>query len=96
MPPVKTVPTVEKQHASLNIVENSLLSFGARLEAARINRGGSTDAQRLERVMGELALATKTLQRLMIDKGVCTHDELWTTLLKVDGEDGAHDGRSPI
>jgi hypothetical protein len=46
--------------------------------------------------MGELALATKTLQRLMIDKGVCTHDELRTTLLKVDGEDGAHDGRAPI
>ncbi|MDA1093997.1 MAG: hypothetical protein O3A25_12125 [Acidobacteria bacterium] len=45
-----------------------------RLEAARINQSGSIDARRLERVVGELALATKTLQRLMIDKGVCTHD----------------------
>ncbi len=41
----------------------------ARLEAARINQGGSVDAQRLERAMGELALATKTLQRLMVEKG---------------------------
>jgi hypothetical protein len=82
------------QHTKIDEARKEAME--ARLEAARINRGGSTDAQRLERVMGELALATKTLQRLMIDKGVCTHDELWTTLLKIDGEDGAHDGRSPI
>lgn len=82
------------QHTKIDEARKEAME--ARLEAARINQHGSIDAQRLERVMGELALATKTLQRLMVDKGVCTHDERRTTLLQVDGEDAAHDGRSPI
>tara|TARA_B100000029_G_scaffold160452_1_gene156282 strand:- start:285 stop:566 length:282 start_codon:yes stop_codon:yes gene_type:complete len=82
------------QHSKIDEARKEAME--ARLEAARINQGGSVDAQRLERAMGELALATKTLQRLMVEKGVCTHDELRNTLLKVDGEDGVHDGRSPI
>ena len=82
------------QHTKIDEARKEAME--ARLEAARINRDGSIDAQRLERVMGELALATKTLQRLMLEKGVCTHDELRTMLLHVDGEDGAHDGRSPV
>jgi hypothetical protein len=82
------------QHTKIDEARKEAME--ARLEAARISQHGSIDAQRSERVMGELALATKTLQRLMIDKGVCTHDELRTTLLQVDGEDGSHDGRSPL
>jgi hypothetical protein len=71
----------------------------ARAELSRIHRGGSgggVDAERLERALGELALATKTLQRLMLDKGVCTHDELAEKLRQVDLEDGRSDGRSPV
>ena len=82
------------QHTKIDEARKEAIE--ARLEAARITQSGSIDAQRLERAMGELALATKTLQRLMVSKGVCTHDELRITLLQVDGEDGAHDGRSPL
>lgn len=82
------------QHSKIDEVRKEAME--ARLEVARVNQGGSVDAQRLERTMGELALATKTLQRLMVEKGICSHDELRSMLLKVDGEDGRHDGRSPI
>ncbi len=33
-------------------------------------------ADRLERNLGELALAIKTMQPMLIDKGFCTADEL--------------------
>ncbi|MCP3980546.1 MAG: hypothetical protein GY716_14685 [bacterium] len=82
------------QHSKIDEVRKEATE--ARLEAARVNRSGSVDAARLERVLGELALATKTIQRLMVDKGVCTNDELRNTLQRVDGEDGAVDGRAPI
>ncbi len=55
------------QHSKIDEARKEAME--ARLEAARINQGGSVDAQRLERAMGELALATKTLQRLMVEKG---------------------------
>ncbi len=68
----------------------------ARMEAARVTQGGSVDAERLERALGELALATKTIQRLMVDKGVCSPEEFRNTLQRVDLEDGRADGRSPV
>ena len=47
----------------------------------------------LEAAIGELALAVRTLQRLMIDKGVCSAEELHNKLQQVDLEDGKADGR---
>mgnify|MGYP003693601999 CR=1 FL=1 len=45
----------------------------SRVEAASIRTsGGSIDGQRLERAIGELALAVKTLQRVAVEKGLCT------------------------
>jgi hypothetical protein len=54
------------------------------------------DVERLERALGELALATRTLQRLMVDKGVCSADEVAAMLRRVDLEDGRADGRTPL
>jgi len=68
----------------------------ARREAAIRSGGGGVDAERLETAIGELALAVKTLQRLMLDKGVCTVEELRTKLNAVDMEDGRADGQSPL
>ena len=69
----------------------------ARMEAAAVrNSGGNVDAERLERALGELALATKTLQRMMIEKNFCTPQELDRKLREVDLEDGRADGRAPI
>ena len=68
----------------------------ARAEAAAVRtRGGDLDAARLEQAIGELALATKTLQRIAVEKGVCSRDELQRKMYEVDLEDGRADGRSP-
>jgi len=56
----------------------------------------SLDTDRLERALGELALATKTVQRMLIDKGVCNHQEFATMMRKIDLEDGRADGQAPI
>ena len=58
--------------------------------------GGGVDAARLETALGELALAVKTLQRLAVEKGLCTRDEFQRKMGEIDLEDGRADGRSPI
>jgi hypothetical protein len=58
--------------------------------------GGDVDAGRLERALGELALAVKTVQRVMVEKGVCTPEEFRARLRQIDLEDGQADGRAPI
>ena len=70
----------------------------ARVEAAsiRASNGTSVDTERLERALGELALATKTIQRMMLDKGVCTGEEFAAKLNQVDLEDGRVDGRTGL
>ena len=68
-----------------------------RSEASTVrSAGGQVDVERLERAISELALATKTMQRMMVEKGVCTPDELAQKVRAVDLEDGAADGRAPI
>ena len=64
---------------------------------ASVVRGaqGQVDVEQLERALGELALATKTMQRMLTEKGVCTAEELAQKLRAVDLEDGAADGRAP-
>ena len=69
----------------------------AQAEVAGVrSSAGGVDAARLERSLGELALALKTVQRVMVDKGLCTTEELHDKLTKIDLEDGRADGRSPI
>lgn len=68
----------------------------ARAEAAVRTPGGAVDAEKLERAVGEMALALKTIQRMMVEKGVCTLDELRAKLQQLDLEDGRQDGRAPI
>ena len=69
----------------------------ARAEAAAIRgSGGNVDTARLELALGELALASKTLQRVLVEKGICGTEELRRILSQVDREDGKVDGRSPI
>jgi len=68
----------------------------ARAELASVRRGGGVDADRLQHALEELALATKTLQRMLVDKGVCSAGELAALIERVDREDGRTDGRSPL
>ena len=67
-----------------------------RADAARVGAGaGSVDVERLERALGELALAVKTVQRIAVEKGLWTQEELFQKLKAVDLEDGQADGRAP-
>jgi len=50
----------------------------------------------LDEALGELALAVKTVQRMLVDKGVCSQEELHGMLKRVDLEDGKADGRAPM
>lgn len=68
----------------------------ARVEAASMRGGGSVDVARLERTIGELALATKTVQRMMVAKGICTREEFAAMMREIDREDGVEDGRAPL
>jgi hypothetical protein len=65
-------------------------------EAAVRGAGGGVDVGHLERALGELALSVRTLQRMMVDKGLCTSEEFHDKLKQIDVEDGRADGRSPI
>jgi len=67
----------------------------ARAEASVRTPTGALDAEKLERAVGEMALAVKTVQRMMVEKGLCTSDEFRTRLQQLDLEDGKGDGRSP-
>jgi hypothetical protein len=51
-------------------------------------REASLDASRLEKAFGELALAVKAIQRIAVEKGLCTPDELQRKMLEIDREDG--------
>jgi len=69
----------------------------ARATAAAIRgSGGAVDVDRLERALGELALATKTLQRMLVEKGVCSGEEFGAKLRQIDLEDGGADGRASL
>jgi hypothetical protein len=69
----------------------------ARAEAMQVRApAGTVDATKLERTLGELALAVKAMQRTLIDKGVCTPQELHDKVTAIDLEDGKADGRAPI
>ena len=69
----------------------------ARNEAAAIRTtSGSLDVERLERAIGELALAVKAVQRIATEKGLCTPAELEQMIRAIDLEDGRADGRLPV
>jgi len=69
----------------------------ARNEAMQLrSAGGGVDTTRLESALGELALSVKTIQRLAVEKGLCTREELQAKMRQIDREDGIEDGRSPL
>lgn len=69
----------------------------SRSDALRFqSSGGELDMQRLESAIGELALAVKTVQRLAVQKGLCTPDEFQRVMRQIDAEDGNPDGRAPV
>ena len=83
------------QHHKLSQTRNETEELRSELASLRSGSGGM-DADRLERAVGELALAVRTLQRVILEKGVVTGTELRQKLDEVDREDGRADGRAPL
>ncbi len=83
------------QHTQIDKARQEAAQARAEVSAVRTS-GGGVDSERLERMLGELALAAKTMQRLLVEKGVCTHQEFAERLRQVDLEDGRADGRAPL
>ena len=81
------------QHTQIDKIRDETARARA---AAAVQTSGKVDVDRLEQALGELALAVKTLQRMIVDKGVCTATELTEKLNQLDLEDGRADGRLPM
>jgi hypothetical protein len=85
------------QHSQIDKAKSEAAAARADVAAIRSAGGsGGVDGARLEHALGELALATRTVQRVMVEKGLCTHDEFVEALRRVDLEDGKADGRLPV
>ncbi len=83
------------QHTQIDKAKSEAALARAELASVR-SSGGSVDAARLQATLEELALATKALQRMLVEKGVCSSDELAKTLKEIDLEDGVADGRRRV
>lgn len=82
------------QHSKIDEARRE--ATAARAEVSAIRNGGGVDSARLVRALEELALSTKTLQRMLVEKGVCTQAEFASRLRQIDLEDGVADGRAPV
>jgi hypothetical protein len=83
------------QHTQIDKARTEAAAARAELSAVRTS-GGGVDSARLEAALEELALAVKTLQRTLVDKGVTTQDEFARKLREIDLEDGRADGRARL
>lgn len=83
------------QHHKLGQAQGETRQLRAELADLRLARGG-VDDERLVRALGELALAVKTVQRLVVEKGVCTEAEFQRRAREIDLEDGRADGAAPV
>jgi hypothetical protein len=85
------------QQSRIEDLTRNLENTQARAQWLSMRQGsGDVDGERLEKALGELALAVKTIQRIAVEKGLCTPDELQQKMRQIDREDGIEDGRSPI
>lgn len=88
------------QHTRIDTATKDAAAARAEIASLRVDAqrgdGGRADTARLEAALGELALATRTVQRMLVEKGVCTRDEFERRLRQIDAEDGNVDGRAPL
>lgn len=85
------------QHDRIDRAHKESQAVRRELAAMRANSTvGSDRAPHLDQALGKLALGAKTLQRMMVGKGLCTAAEFAALLEEVDAEDGSKDGQAPI
>ena len=80
------------QHTQIDKARTEAAAVRAELASVR-SGSGTVDVARLQATLEELALATKALQRTLVEKGVCSSDEFTKTLREIDLQDGIADGR---
>jgi hypothetical protein len=81
------------QHTKIDRTEQETERLRAEMATLR-NSSGGVDQERVLRAIGELALAVKTVQRLAVEKGLCTEAEFRQKAQAIDLEDGRADGRA--
>lgn len=83
------------QHSRINDAHDEAAQLRREVASLRGSRAGAIDDDRVLRAIGELALAVKTVQRLCVEKGLCSEAEFHRRLREVDLEDGRADGMAP-
>src|SRR5262245_37340283 len=86
------------QRADIEATRNAVhaqarIGIRSRGEMRREMKGLEARVAELEEENGVLALFVRTLQRLMIEKGVFNKDELAAALRAIDLQDGKADGK---
>ena len=88
------------QHTRIDSALKDAAAARSEITNLRVDPGrsdaGRADTARLEAAIGELALATRTVQRMLVEKGICTREEFAQRLRQVDAEDGNVDGKAPL
>ncbi len=84
------------QQSKIRDARDETARLRSEVEELRCSRGGPVDDDRVLRAIGELALAVKTVQRLCVEKGLCSEAEFRARLREIDREDGATDGMAPL
>jgi len=79
------------QHSKITSARDEAAQLRTEVALLRNQRGG-VDDERVLRAIGELALAVKTVQRLCVEKGLCSDAEFQRRLSAIDLEDGRADG----
>lgn len=79
------------QHSKITDARDEAAQLRTEIASLRVDRGRPDD-ERVLRAIGELALAVKTVQRLCVDKGLCTEAEFQRRAQAIDLEDGRADG----
>ena len=79
------------QHHKLDQNREETRRLRDEVASMRMPSGGVNEAE-LERAIGELALAIKSVQRIVVEKGLCTETEFRAKMRDVDAEDGRIDG----
>jgi len=69
----------------------SLASRVRRMRSTEVEKGESVEE--LRRQVGELALLSKTLVEILLDKEVCTGRDIEQVMRRIDLEDGVEDGQ---
>ena len=82
------------QRSDIEALKEQNASLASRLSLKRSSEAVQEDrVAELEQEVGELALLSKTLMRILLEKGVCTGREIEDMMHQVDLEDGVADGR---